>query len=379
MRAVGLEQAALEPGTKHRYKRAVAKLVNYLLACGLRRTSLRNLGTRPSALGELVSDNVVMAGFIAHLASARYASSTAQGDIFALRSLSTCQDGSPLAPMSKYVARLLVGYGKLFPAGKGAAPLAQSALIDILDVLDTTVAAQTSNPAEVARAIMAKALFLLAFTACLRCGEYSGNSLRWSDVSFSKAAEKLLQELGAVQSMTPAQGEAWVRAQGNVRGWEGTAVRITLRHTKASPTVPVDVLVYPSGSMDLPCPVSALITHAYATQAQQTIKRSPVFSIDGVKGVPSAWVGATLVGLAEVVGVAPALLKRTKPHSLRKGGATAASLGGASEEEIKALGRWKSDAVRGYVHITQSRMRAAQRALIAAGQAIRRGLSVNKQ
>ena len=379
MRAVDLEQAALEPGTKRRYKRAVAKLVNYLRVCGLRRADLRNLVAHPRALGELVSDNVVMAGFIAHMASARYASATAQGDVFALRSLSTCQDGSPLAPMSKYVARLLVGYGKLFPPGKGAAPLAQGALIGILDVLETTVAAQESTPAEVAAAIMAKALFSLAFTACLRCGEYSGNSLCWSDVTFSREAEELLRELDASQSVTAAQGEAWARARGEANGWEGVAVRITLRHTKASPTIPVDIFIYPSGSVDLPCPVSTLIAHARASKAQRAAKRSPVFSIDGANGVPSGWVGATLVGLAEIVGVPPALLKRTKPHSLRKGGATAASLGGASEEEIKALGRWKSDAVRGYVHTAQSRMRAAQQALAAAGRAIRRGLNVNKQ
>ena len=74
-----------------------------------------------------------------------------------------------------------------------------------------------------------------------------------------------------------------------------------------------------------------------------------------------------LKGLAKLAGVKPHLLKRLKPHSLRKGGATAASLGGASEEEIKALGRWKSDAVRVYVHSVQAKMKAAQKALVTAG------------
>ena len=36
-------------------------------------------------------------------------------------------------------------------------------------------------------------------------------------------------------------------------------------------------------------------------------------------------------------------------HSLRRGGATAATTGGAQREAIKAHGRWKSDAVGGYV------------------------------
>ena len=37
-------------------------------------------------------------------------------------------------------------------------------------------------------------------------------------------------------------------------------------------------------------------------------------------------------------------------HSLRHGGATAASAGGAIERLIKAHGRWKSDCVRVYIH-----------------------------
>ena len=55
------------------------------------------------------------------------------------------------------------------------------------------------------------------------------------------------------------------------------------------------------------------------------------------------------------------------PHSLRGGGATAATMGGADELEVKALaGRWKSDAVRGYVEASHMRARKAQRAISKA-------------
>jgi hypothetical protein len=56
--------------------------------------------------------------------------------------------------------------------------------------------------------------------------------------------------------------------------------------------------------------------------------------------------------LMEVMLVRPELrvnLTGLSSHSLRKGGATAAANAGVSEEEIKAHGRWKSDAVKFYI------------------------------
>ena len=74
-------------------------------------------------------------------------------------------------------------------------------------------------------------------------------------------------------------------------------------------------------------------------------------------------VGQALHALADALGWASEAKACLKPHSLRGGGATAAARGGASEEQIKALGRWASDAVRGYVHAAPERARDAQEAI----------------
>ena len=138
----------------------------------------------------------------------------------------------------------------------------------------------------------------------------------------------------------------------------------------------MDVLLFPSEDDQRPCPVSALLAHAHAVGAKPGNSNEPVFAVKSAKGVVRAvdrkWVASRLKGLAKLVGVQQRLLKRLKPHSLRKGGATAASLGGATEEEIKALGRWKSDAVRVYVHSARAKMKVAQKALLAAGMGKRK-------
>ena len=50
-------------------------------------------------------------------------------------------------------------------------------------------------------------------------------------------------------------------------------------------------------------------------------------------------------------------------HSLRHGGATAASVGGAIERLIKAHGRWKSDCVRVYIHDSLQEKLSVSRAM----------------
>ena len=79
--------------------------------------------------------------------------------------------------------------------------------------------------------------------------------------------------------------------------------------------------------------------------------------VRGKEGAPARW-GVGLVTdqlrarLQEVMLGQPEVradLRSLSSHSLRKGGATAAANAGVSEDEIKAHGRWKSDAVKGYI------------------------------
>ena len=55
-------------------------------------------------------------------------------------------------------------------------------------------------------------------------------------------------------------------------------------------------------------------------------------------------------------------------------------MGGAEELEVKALGRWKSDAVRGYVDASQMRARRkAQRAILQGPRSLRQGSGSHSQ
>jgi hypothetical protein len=52
-------------------------------------------------------------------------------------------------------------------------------------------------------------------------------------------------------------------------------------------------------------------------------------------------------------------------HSLRAGGATYLSASGVETEVIMALGRWKSDAVRRYIHVTQCSLSPLARRMVS--------------
>ena len=284
---------------------------------------------------------------MAYQATPRYAWGTASGDLSALRSRAVGSGIAPLPPISKYLSRVLAGYKKLFPPGTGALPLPQGIWQDMLGLLREATG-QGEEPSEIAKtSIMASALLTIALSACLRAGDYTGKSLRWSDETMSKGAKRLQDELA--NSACAAQGgDDLVRERGEANDWRGVAIRPRLRHTKASPTRPVDVVLFPRKDVRAPCPLSSLLAHAHASGTKVGEGNDPVLAIksgEGVRAVDRNWVAGKLKGLAKLAGVRPRLLKRLTPHSLRKGGATAASLGGASEEETKALGRWnlKSD------------------------------------
>ena len=376
---LALEEGALEPTTKKRYRYAARKFARFLLSLGL---SAREL---PAGLAEgwvrdreslaaLLRSEVIVASFLGFSFAGEFAYSTAKGDLSGLRALCVCAGGGSFPPGTDYIRKLLKGYRKLVPAGSGSAVLSQQVWLQMLHAVDAAVGHPSTPRYGVEEGVLLKAILVVAFTACLRSGEYTGGALTWGDVALSAEARALLKGLEAAE-VDPRGAEAWLRKHGRARAWVGVLVELTLRHTKASPSKPVSVLVFPNEGATGPCAVSALLAHMYVAE-RPALKRSgkeqPVFrsylpSHGALRGgVSRQWVGAKLAGLAALVGVDEAVRGRLKPHSLRKGGATAAALGGASNEEIKTLGRWKSDAFRVYVVAACMRMRRAQRAVAAA-------------
>ena len=138
-----------------------------------------------------------------------------------------------------------------------------------------------------------------------------------------------------------------------------------LKKTKASPHAPVRVTIWPFQFNQSACPVTSLLVYmAGRVCADGGLRPESPFFGDEV-GAPvsrTLWTRA-LRRLGEHTGLSEEQLGKLSPHSLRGGGATAASIGGAHEDVIKALGRWRSDAVRVYIDTADVRALRAQQAI----------------
>lgn len=96
--------------------------------------------------------------------------------------------------------------------------------------------------------------------------------------------------------------------------------------------------------------------------------------IDGSKTTTDAQFARKFCALCKVAGMGDTALKKVTNHSFRAGGATDASVGGATETEIAAQGGWTSRALRCYIRpqAHHSRTRAV-RMMAAIHAALRTG------
>ena len=76
----------------------------------------------------------------------------------------------------------------------------------------------------------------------------------------------------------------------------------------------------------------------------------PLFQFLDGKPVSYGYASDKLHSLLVFIGLDPS---KYKPHSFRIGAATSAIQMGYSDDFVRKLGRWKSDAVQGYIRLPQ--------------------------
>ncbi len=273
--------------------------------------------------------------------------------------------GYPPPPsLSPYNARLLRGYKKQLPPGKSKrAPLSTQLLASFVHTLVGAEEVDLArSPTALSQATLQLALLTTAFVACLRVGEYTGHALQWGDVRLSPACRELLCSLLRLPAKERrAHTQASLASPRDRRFF----INLVLKKTKASPHAPVRVTLWPFHFNQSACPVTSLLVYmAGRVLADRGLRLESPFFGDEV-GTPvsrTLWTRA-LRHLGEHAGLSEEQLDKLSPHSLRGGGATAASIGGAHEDVIKALGRWRSDAVRVYIDTADVRALRAQQAI----------------
>lgn len=167
-----------------------------------------------------------------------------------------------------------------------------------------------------------KAVFLLCFNAFLRMGEICLKSgypapsvVQRPDVSFSYDAGRIV------------------------------GASIILRHFKNNlKHLPVTLFLPLNLSNVQCCPVKAI--ESYFLEYQHT--SGPLFQFHDGSPVTYSFVADKLNLIIRYIGLDQS---RYKPHSFRIGAATSAYCQGYSEDDIKRMGRWESNAVRRYIRL----------------------------
>ena len=119
-------------------------------------------------------------------------------------------------------------------------------------------------------------------------------------------------------------------------------LEVRLRYSKTDQRG-ISTLVKVDSSSDLNlCPVNAMVQYMEARPTCQ----GPLFIHFNKEPLTYFQVNHVLKKAINILGLSA---KNFSSHSFRIGAATAASLGGLGDEEIKELGRWKSTAFQLYI------------------------------
>ena len=168
-----------------------------------------------------------------------------------------------------------------------------------------------------------RAMFLLAFYAFLRIGEITVRNA-------SVDPTKLIQTQDVVLLADP---------NGNLK-----ALQLCINNWKSQiPGVPFSLTVLAQPGKF--CPVLALKNYL---RMRGTLP-VPLFLNSDKSPVTRSKFGKVLKDVAQLAGFDQ---KRIKSHSFRIGAATTAAGLGFSEDQIKRMGRWRSEAVQKYIRIT---------------------------
>ncbi len=164
--------------------------------------------------------------------------------------------------------------------------------------------------------LLFRAAFLMAFFGFLRVGEYAAAS-KHADCSRILA----LDDIKVVDS---------------------NSVQVRVRYSKTDQRGISSVIKLDSSTNVSLCPVNALVQYLAVRSPQQ----GPLFIHFNKEPLTYFQVNYMLKKAIRTIGLTPG---NFSSHSFRIGAATAASMGGLSDEKIKELGRWKSTAFQLYI------------------------------
>ncbi|MES9881497.1 MAG: hypothetical protein ABW185_11510 [Sedimenticola sp.] len=261
---------------------------------------------------KLPMSDVQLVNFLAHLFSNGYSLSTTASHSSALSYLHKAMGFRDFGE-SFLLKQYFRGASNLKPATSDTRlPITYVMLQSIIEALPKVVKLYVHQ-------IMFKAMCLLAFHGFLRIGEMCvksstliSNVIKRGDIVFQYVASKL------------------------------AGLEITLQQFKHS-TRPV-TLFFPVHADCNMCAVTAINTYLSGTSH----KSGPLFQFNDGQPVSYAFFNSHLKDCISFLGYDTKLYKS---HSFRIGAATHATIQGYSEDDIRKMGRWKSNALQNYVRM----------------------------
>ena len=174
------------------------------------------------------------------------------------------------------------------------------------------------------QSVLARSMFLIAFHAFLRVGEFTVRLAHQSSLVLQRSDTMFV----------------------HIDNSNTLGVQITLRNFKGNVNKqPVSIIIPPS-STKMFCPVHTLQQFL----ALRGDHPGPLFIDNHGQPVSRATFTAFLNQALAGVGIPN---YNIKPHSFRIGAATSACAQGIPDQDIQRLGRWRSDAYRRYIRIPQ--------------------------
>ncbi|XP_015762149.1 PREDICTED: uncharacterized protein LOC107341260 [Acropora digitifera] len=251
-----------------------------------------------------------LALFIAYLAEKKYASSTVLTYISAL-GFPHRLAGFPDPTKEDMIQLTLRGYSKLNPARDSRLPIS-------LPILEHIISSCVHTQATLYKRRLLQGMYAIAFFAALRIGEITCQPKQTNrNLIFINQASFMKRNGDSIDT-----------------------IKLTLRHYKHSnPADPVNIFIYQAQPV---CPVSLLLAYLNLRGTSP----GPLFCWPDLSPISRNFFTQAL---ADSLRFCDLDVSEYKSHSFRIGAASWAASKGMSDAQIRAFGRWRSNAFLRYI------------------------------